>query len=78
MTKSELQNHVQWQLKNFFCCDIDVSKYLDLAIAKTNYCLSDSNCKYMPENIGGGGYSLLSISLWTVLCVFILFIACYV
>lgn len=75
MTKSELQNHVQWQLKNFFCCDIDVSKYLDLAIAKTNYCLSDSNCKYMPENIGGGGIAF-SVFHSGQYCVFLYYLSC--
>lgn len=46
MTYLELQKHVQQQICNYLCTEIDVSKYISLAVERTYICLSHSMNKY--------------------------------
>lgn len=49
MTIAELQGHVETQIQNILCYELDVSKYIIEAINRTYTCLKFSSNKYLLE-----------------------------
>lgn len=57
MNVVELRTHVEAQVKNILCAEIDVSAYIEEAVQRTARCLEESSSKYV-KNDSGIGFSV--------------------
>ena len=46
MKKEDLQRHIETQLRNIMCADVDIGNCIDAAINRTNVCLNAANNSY--------------------------------
>lgn len=46
MIKEDLQRHIETQLRNIMCAEVDISNCIDAAISRTNICLNAANNSY--------------------------------
>ena len=54
MKKEDLQRHIETQLRNIMCADVDIGNCIDAAINRTNVCLNAANNSYYNRMAIGG------------------------
>jgi len=55
MNISDLKHHVEKQLRNIMCWNIDITSYIEEAVSRSHKAFISSANKYYYSNAGGGG-----------------------
>lgn len=63
MKKEDLQRHIETQLRNIMCADVDIGNCIDAAINRTNVCLNAANNSYYNRMAIGGLIHIIPVHM---------------